>query len=84
MECESGAIPLLANFEIVEQSTDIGKKQVVDLGLLWRGGSILAKGFFKVPELVGKGRLLGSKLAASPFEKIGEEAAESLPEGPAS
>jgi hypothetical protein len=56
VECEGGAIPLLANFEVVEQPTDIGKKQVVDLGLLLEGRLDLGKRVFQVPVLVGKGK----------------------------
>ena len=56
VECESGAIALLTNFEVVEQPTDIGKKQVVDLGLLLEGRLDLGKRVFQVPVLVGKGK----------------------------
>ena len=47
VECEGGAIALLANFEVVEQSADIGKKQVVDLGLLLEGRLNLGKRVFR-------------------------------------
>ena len=47
---------LLTNFEVVEQPTDIGKKQVVDLGLLLEGRLDLGKRVFQVPVLVGKGK----------------------------
>jgi len=56
VECEGGAIALLTNFEVVEQPTDIGKKQVVDLGLLLEGRLDLGKWVFQVPVLVGKGK----------------------------
>ena len=56
MERDGGAIPLLANFEIVEQPTDISKKQIVDLGLLLEGRLDLGKRVFQVPVLVGKGK----------------------------
>ena len=46
----------LANFEMVEQPTDIGKKQLVDLGLLLEGRLDLGKRVFQVPLLVGKGK----------------------------
>ena len=67
MECESGAIALLTNFEVVEQPTDIGKKQIVDLGLLLEGRLDLGKRVFQVPVLVGKGKRSTNLLRLAAF-----------------
>ena len=56
MEREGGAVALLVDFEVVEESTDVGEEEVADLGLLVERRLNLRKGVFQVPMLVGKGK----------------------------
>ena len=56
MESKGRAISLLADFEIVEEPTDVGKQEIADLGLLVKRGIDFPKRVFQVPMLVGKGK----------------------------
>ena len=67
VESEGRAISLLADFEIVEVSTDVGKKEIADLGSFKRGTEFPQNGVSGPSPPVGKGKRSPycSRLAAS-------------------
>ena len=56
MESEGRAISLLPDFEIVEQSADVGEEEIADLGFFVERGLDFRKRVFQIPVLVHKGK----------------------------
>jgi len=48
--------PCCPDFEIVEEPTDVGEKEVADLGLVLERGLDFREGILEVPVLIGKGK----------------------------
>jgi hypothetical protein len=56
VEREGGAISLLPDFEVIEESTNVGEEQVADLGLLLERRLNFREGILEVPVFAGKGK----------------------------